>query len=765
MTVPTRPGETQAAAQGKIHSAAPPVEHARPVPPPAMATVFHPPTPPHKGKRKLMRQTELVDRVKAYDPGANEELLNKAYVYAMTAHGKQFRASGDPYFTHPLEVAAILTELKLDVPTIATALLHDTVEDTYVTIEDVKKNFGDEIANLVDGVTKLSQLELFSERTKQAENFRKLMLAMSNDIRVLLVKLADRLHNMRTLHHIDKPEKRVRIAQETLDIYAPLAGRIGMQNMREELEDLAFAELNPEARNSIVTRLARIGDASGERIGRIADAIKRKLAEDNIDAWVYGRAKRPYSIWRKLQNKQLNFEQLSDVLGFRVIVKTPEDCYRALGILHQTWRVIPDRFKDFISNPKTNGYRSIHTTVIGPEQQRVEVQIRTDEMHEVAERGVAAHWRYREHVEGDPADAALAWLRDMVDLLERGDSAEEFLEHSRLNMYQDQVFCFTPKGDLISLPRGATPIDFAYMVHTDLGNQTVGAKVNGAHVPLHTPLKNGDQVEIIRQKGSAPSPLWEQFVVTGRARAEIKRYLKHAQHDEYVEFGRQILQKEFTDAGQELTEKAILEVARKLRHGKAEDVYADVGRAALRAGDVLYAAFPELKKATPSVPPKKSGSAISIKGLTEGISYRLGQCCHPLPGDRIVGVRKAGEGIVIHTIDCDELEKAQMADWLDVQWDAHAPGIGPSLARVSVRVKNAPGALGAVMTVIGNNGGNIFNMKVTDRNPLFFEFHVDIEVRDAAHLQNILGALRVNAVVESVDRVRGPEAPQGIAAQ
>jgi guanosine-3',5'-bis(diphosphate) 3'-pyrophosphohydrolase len=756
MKAQTHPADDTAAAESQIHSS-PPVEH-------APAAIFSTLPPRSPGRRKLMRQTELVDRVKAYDPNADEELLNKAYVYAMTAHGKQFRASGDPYFTHPLEVAAILTELKLDVPTIVTALLHDTVEDTYVTIEDVKKNFGDEIANLVDGVTKLSQLELFSERTKQAENFRKLMLAMSNDIRVLLVKLADRLHNMRTLNHIDKPEKRHRIAQETVDIYAPLAGRIGMQNMREELEDLAFAELNPEPRNSIITRLARFGDASGDRIGRIADAIKRKLAEENIDAWVYGRAKRPYSIWRKLQNKQLNLEQLSDILGFRVIVRTPEDCYRTLGVLHQNWRMIPDRFKDFISNPKTNGYRSIHTTVIGPEQQRVEVQIRTQEMHEIAERGVAAHWRYREHVEGDPSENALAWLRDMVDLLERGDSAEEFLEHSRLAMYQDQVFCFTPKGELISLPRGATPIDFAYMVHTDVGNQTVGAKVNGSHVPLHTPLKNGDQVEIIRQKGSTPSPLWEQFVVTGRARAEIKRFLKHAQHDEYVKFGRQILEKEFTDNAQQLTDKAILEVAKKLRHAKADDVYADVGRAALRASDVLYAVFPELKKSAKPMP-RKTAKAISIKGLTEGISYRLGQCCHPLPGDRIVGVRKPGEGVVIHTIDCDELEKAQMADWLDVSWGTQAADIGPSLARVSVRVKNVPGALGAVMTVIGNNGGNIFNMKVTDRNPLFFEFQVDIEVRDVAHLQNIIGALRVNAVVESVDRVRAPEAPEGIAAQ
>ena len=718
------------------------------------------PAEPPKAKRKLMRQTELVERVKAYDADADEALLNKAYVYAMKAHGKQFRASGDPYFAHPLEVAAILTDLKLDPATIVTALLHDTVEDTYVTIDDVKENFGQEIADLVDGVTKLSQLELFSERTKQAENFRKLMLAMSNDIRVLLVKLADRLHNMRTLVFISKPDKRRRIAQETIDIYAPLAGRIGMQSMREELEDLAFAELNPEARNSIVTRLERLGDKSGQRIDRIADQIKRKLSQNGIEAWVYGRAKRPYSIWRKLKDKQLNFEQLSDIFGFRIIVKDVADCYRALGILHTEWRMVPERFKDFISNPKLNGYRSIHTTVIGPEQQRVEVQIRTQEMHDIAERGVAAHWRYREKLNPSEfgAESAYQWLREMVELLERGDSVEEFLENSRLNMYQDQVICFTPKGDLISLPRGATPIDFAYMVHTDLGNTTVGAKVNGVHVPLHTPLKNGDQVEIIRTREQTPSPLWEQFVVTGRARSEIRRYLRHAQRDEHIAFGKKVLEKVFGDEGQELTEKAIEEVAKKLRLAKAEDVYAEVGRGVLRGHEVLDAVFPELKR-EPNRKKAAKAKAISIKGLTEGISYRLGQCCHPLPGDRIVGLMVPGHGVIIHTIDCAELEKAQksMDEWLDVTWDAHAAESGLSVARVLVRVKNSPGALGAVMTVIGNNGGNIFNMKVTNRNPLFFEFTVDIEVRDVAHLQNILGALRVNTVVESVDRVRGED--------
>jgi guanosine-3',5'-bis(diphosphate) 3'-pyrophosphohydrolase len=752
MSASTQPGKTSAGAQGGIHPAVPAVEAM-----PAAA----------KAKRALMRQTELVSRVKAYDPGADEALLDTASVYAMQAHGKQFRASGDPYFAHPLEVAAILTDLKLDVATIATALLHDTVEDTLVTLEDIRVNFGEEIAGLVDGVTKLSQLELFSERTKQAENFRKLMLAMSNDIRVLLVKLADRLHNMRTIGFIPDPAKRRRIAQETLDIYAALAGRIGMQNMREELEDLAFAELQPEARNSIVTRIAQLEDVRVDRIARIAEQLKAKLAENGLEARVSGRAKRPYSIWRKLKDKQLNFEQLSDILGFRIIVATLADCYRALGVLHTNWQMVPERFKDFISTPKPNGYRSIHTTVIGPERQRVEVQIRTQEMHDIAERGVAAHWRYREHVEaGDRGEAnALEWLRDMVELLERGDSAEEFLEHSRLNMYQDQVFCFTPKGDLISLPKGATPIDFAYAVHTDLGNHCVGAKINGKQVPLHTPLGNGDQVEIIRTREQTPSPLWEQFVVTGRARAEIRRFLRHAARDEHIAFGRKILAKVFADEGFELTDKAIDGVAKKLRFSKAEDVFAETGRGSLRGHEVLEAVFPELKrdperrKQAAFKEPGVKRMPISLRGSKEGISYHLGQCCHPLPGDRIVGLRVPGEGIVIHTVDCEELERAEadMEEWLDVSWNTNAAEGGPSVARIVVRTKNVPGSLAAVATVIGSNGGNIFNLKVAARNPLFFEFLIDIEVRDVAHLQNIIGALRVNASVESVDRVRDKE--------
>ncbi|HEX5279363.1 MAG TPA: bifunctional (p)ppGpp synthetase/guanosine-3',5'-bis(diphosphate) 3'-pyrophosphohydrolase [Micropepsaceae bacterium] len=732
------------------------------------------------GRNKLMRQATLVERVRAYDPDADESVLNRAYVFAMQAHGPQLRASGDPYFSHPLEVAGILTDLKLDTATIATALLHDTVEDTSATISDIQTNFGSEIAGLVDGVTKLTQLELFSESTKQAENFRKLMLAMSNDIRVLLVKLADRLHNMRTLSHIRNPDVRVRIAQETIEIYAPLAGRIGMQNFREELEDLAFAVMDPEARESIVRRMELLDAQSSGRIVRIADEIRRKLAENGIEAWVQGRAKRPYSIWRKLKDKKTNFEQLSDVFGFRAVVANVEDCYRALGVLHRTWRMIPERFKDFISLPKTNGYRSIHTTVLGPENQRVEVQIRTQEMHDVAERGVAAHWRYRDKAdENDPtAVRAYEWLRDMVDLIERGESPEEFYEHSKLSLYQDQVFCFTPKGNLIALPRGATPIDFAYFVHTDVGNTAVGAKVNGVHTPLHTPLKNGDQVEIICSKEQTPSPLWERFAVTGRARAEIRRFLRHAQRDQQVSLGRKILEKVFSDEGFKLTDKAVEGVLRKLRLAKAEDVYAAVGRGALRADDVLQAVYPELKrdpnrKRPAYVEPKSTG--LSIAGLTEGIGYRLGQCCHPIPGDRIIGLMVPGEGCIVHTIDCEVLERYQdsMADWIDVRWKDH--GGAMSVARIVVRVKNTPGALAAVANVIGQNGANISNLKISSRNPLYFEFQIDAEVRDAAHLENLIRALKVDSTVEAVERMRGldpdehglsipggPEAGQGI---
>src|SRR3984957_717536 len=490
----------------------------------------------------MMRQFELVERVKAYDPSANEDAINRAYVFSMKAHGAQKRASGDPYFSHTVEVAGILSGMKLDAAAISTGLLHDTGEDTLATLEEIEKLFGPEIARLVDGVTKLSRLELQSDQTKQAENFRKLVLAMSEDIRVLLVKLADRLHNMRTLRFIKDADKRRRIARETMEIYAPLAERIGMHEMKDELEDMAFGELYPEAREGIKTRLAFLKDKGGDIVTRVLVELQKTLREGGVRAELSGREKSPYSIWRKMQRKNVGFEQLSDIMAFRIVVDNIEACYHALGVVHSRYPVVPGRFKDYISTPKANNYRSLHTGVIGPERQRIELQIRTREMHEVAELGVAAHWVYKTSQPGIEG-RQYRWLRELLDILEHASDPQEFLEHTKLEMFQDQVFFFTPKGDLIELPRGSTPVDFAYAVHSEIGDTCVGAKVNGKLVPLRTALVNGDQVEIITSKAQTPSPTWERFVVSGKARARIRRFVRTQQRQQYLDLGKAILQK------------------------------------------------------------------------------------------------------------------------------------------------------------------------------------------------------------------------------
>jgi GTP pyrophosphokinase len=494
----------------------------------------------------MIRQFELVERVKSYDPGTDEDALNRAYVFAMKAHGAQTRASGDPYFSHPLEVAGILTDLKLDASTIITALLHDVVEDTETTTEDIEQVFGGQIARLVDGVTKLGRLELQSEETRYAENFRKLLIAMSEDIRVLLVKLADRLHNMQTLHHIPSEEKRRRIARETMEIYAPLAERIGIQGLKDDLEDLAFAELNPDGREAVLERLEFLKGKEGDLPAKIVEELRGNLRAEGLPAAeVLGRIKRPYSIWRKMQRKNVAFEQLSDIMAFRVVVNDLDECYRALGVLHGLYPVVPGRFKDYISTPKPNGYRSIHTAIIGPERQRIEMQIRTREMHEVAELGVAAHWQYKQ--DAQKVDGRqYRWIRELLDILEHASTPEEFLEHTKLEMFQDQVFCFTPKGAVIDLPRGASPVDFAYAVHSEVGDTCVGAKVNGRLIQLRTQLHNGDQVDIITSKAQTPSPDWEQFVVTGKAKARIRRFVRMKEREQYGELGRQMLQKAFS---------------------------------------------------------------------------------------------------------------------------------------------------------------------------------------------------------------------------
>ncbi|MEQ8736467.1 MAG: bifunctional (p)ppGpp synthetase/guanosine-3',5'-bis(diphosphate) 3'-pyrophosphohydrolase [Rhodospirillaceae bacterium] len=713
----------------------------------------------------MLRQFELVERVRSYDPNADEEAINRAYVYAMKMHGSQMRASGDPYFSHPIEVAGILTNYRLDTASIVTALLHDTVEDTGATIAEITSLFGDEVGKLVDGVTKLTRIQVQNVESKQAENFRKLVLAMSEDIRVLLVKLADRLHNMRTLNYVPKPEKRKRIALETMEIYAPLAERLGMQEIKTELEDLSFAELHPEARASILMRLRFLEREGGDLVGRIMDELDQTLKDADLKGYVSGREKTPYSIWYKMQRKNVSFEQLSDIMAFRIMVDQPEDCYRALGIIHGKYRMVPERFKDYISTPKRNGYQSIHTSVIGPAKHRIEVQIRTQKMHDIAELGVAAHWHYKGEL-GDMADSHYNWLRELLDIMEHAQSPEEFLEHTKLEMFQDQVFCFTPKGELVPLPKGASPVDFAYAVHTEIGNTCVGAKVNGRIVPLRVELHTGDQVEIVVSKAQKPSPEWEGFVTTGKARAHIRRRIRSEAHAEYAKLGGEILAKMFTKEGYDLTPEGLHEACEKLGFEDSADVKAAIGEGRLAARQVLEAIYPGVKTEFDSkvvnisrAREKASGqqdTAILIKGLTPGLAVHLSECCHPLPGDRIVGILQHGKGVDVHTIDCEALiELTNEPDrWLDIAWDLS--GVEEMhLGRINLIVLNEPGSLGALSMVIAQNKGNISNLKMVNRSSDFFEMDLDIEVTSVKHLTNIIAALRASSAVNSVERARG----------
>ncbi len=714
----------------------------------------------------MMRQVELVERIKAYDPGADEDLVNRAYVYAMKVHGKQTRESGDPYFSHPIEVAGILTDLKLDESSIVTALLHDLVEDTDTSLDDIERLFGKEIARLVDGVTKLTRLELQSEQSRHAENFRKLVLAMSEDIRVLLVKLADRLHNMQTLHYVQSPEKRRRIARETMEIYAPLAERIGMQRFKDELLDLSFAELNPDARASILARLEFLKGHGDDLPPRIIDQLKRGLAEEGIEAWVSGRMKTPYSIWSKMRHKDVAFEQLSDIMAFRIVVADVPECYRALGALHGHYPVVPGRFKDFISTPKPNGYQSVHTGLIGPERQRIEIQIRTRDMHDIAEFGVAAHWKYKQgdfKVDG----RQYRWLRGLLEILEHASNPEEFLEHTKLEMFQDQVFCFTPKGDLIALPGGATPVDFAYAVHSEVGDTCVGAKVNGRILPLRNKLQNGDQVEILTSKAQTPSPDWEKFVVSGKAKARIRRFIHLKEREQYGQLGRQMVQKAFREEDYEFTEKALAGVLKKFRCNSVDELCTLVGKGNHTAREVLVAVFPGVKQVARSmrVWPFRRGrgrgdkakkSKLPIKGLIPGMAVHYAQCCHPLPGERIVGIVTTGKGVTVHTIDCETLESFQDTPerWVDIAWEVDEDS-ETLIGRLHLMVANEPGSLGDLSTIIGKNHGNISNLKITNRSVDFFEMLVDVEVQDAKHLSDIIAALRATPVITSVERARG----------
>jgi len=726
----------------------------------------------------MIRQFELVERVHSYDPEADEDVLNRAYVYGLKKHGTQLRASGDPYFSHPVEVAGILAEMRLDTSSIVTGLLHDTLEDTDATRDELARLFGDEVAKLVDGVTKLSRLEVQSETTKEAENLRKLVLAMSTDIRVLLVKLADRLHNMRTLHHIKEPARRKRIARETMDLYAPLASRIGMEKVKRELEELAFGELNPDGRASVLARFGYLKEKGEQIVPEIEAELVKTLKDGGLVAQVSGREKTPYSIWRKMQQKNVSFEQLADIMAFRVLVADVAQCYQALGLLHGRYQMLPQRFKDYISVPKPNGYRSLHTGVIGPHGQRIEIQIRTAEMQEQAERGVAAHWIYKQ---GGPSTDApqYAWLRSLIDILDKSSNAEDFVEHTKLEMFQDQVFCFTPKGKLISLPRGATPIDFAYAVHSQVGDTCVGAKINGRMLPLRTQLANGDQIEIVTSKAQTPSPTWERFAVTGKARAAIRRFVRVRQREQYLQLGRSLLEKTFHEEGYEVTEKGLDGVKANFKQASTDDLVANVGAGLTGAREVLMAVYPGLKQqrkpaagvggadvvpisrargkaSKPRDAADKENGQIAITGLIPGMAVHFARCCHPLPGDRIVGIITTGKGVTIHTIDCATLESFSETPerWIDVGWEAVGDGGAAYTGRLKITVANQPGSLSSLSTVIARHEGNISNLRIVNRSMDFFDMVIDVEVADVRHLADITAALRATPAINAVERAR-----------
>lgn len=724
-----------------------------------------------------MRQYELVERVRRYNPGANEDLLNRAYVFAMKAHGTQKRASGDPYFSHPLEVAALLTEFKLDDATIAAALLHDTIEDTETTREDIDNVFGVEIGSLVESLTKLNKLDFASKNAAQAENFRKLLLATADDARVLLIKLADRLHNMRTLHFMS-PEKRARIAEDTLEIYGPLAGRMGMQGLRGELEDLAFHYLMPEAYTLIMTRLEELKVKNGMLISRIADELTDRFARRGIRCEVRGRQKKAYSIWRKMERNQISFEQLSDIYGFRILVDRVEDCYAAVGVAHTTWPSVMGRFKDYISTPKQNDYRSIHTAVVGPGSQRVELQIRTYGMHEVAEYGIAAHALYKDGVSAPVGGESGAYrsLRQMIEAL-ASDNSEKFLEHTKLELFQDQVFCFTPKGRLIALPRGATAIDFAYAVHTDVGNAAIGAKINGHIAPLISELRNGDEVMIMRSVNHTPPAAWEAIVATGRARAAIRRATREAAKAQFGELGRQIVERAFERAGHAFSEAKLKSALPRLARHSVDDVFVGVGRGEMYSADVVRAIYPDFqeeRKAGPSIAPNERGwfglakahqlvfrlprqdQAFPLRGIDGDTPVRFAPKGGAVPGERIVGIRTE-EGIIVYPIHSPAL--AAFDDrpdlWLDVRWDLDKAKKSLFPTQIMVTTLNEPGALGVVATAIGEMGANIDTVAFCPTGPDFREICFDLEVSDIQHLNAIIAQIREKPMVSKVERTRG----------
>lgn len=702
----------------------------------------------------MIEVQDLVALIQAYNPKSDESLIRAAYAFGDKMHKGQFRKSGEPYFSHPISVAAILTEQHLDDDTIITALLHDTVEDTAATRADIVDQFGTHIAKLVDGVTKLTNLELSSTESQQAENFRKLIMAMSEDVRVLLVKLADRLHNMRTIKAMS-PEKQLQKSRETMEIYAPLAGRMGMQSTREELEDLAFRVLNPEGRSSIMRRFITLRNETDDIIPQITEDIIEVLEKAGVKGDVVGREKKPYSIWRKMEEKKEGFHRLSDIYGFRIITDDVANCYKALGAVHQRWPAVPGRFKDYISQPKSNGYRSIHTTVSGRKARRVEVQIRTREMHQVAETGVAAHWSYKDgsRFENPFAVDPFHWLSNLADRFEQSDNPDDFLDYVKLEMFQDQVFCFTPKGEVVKLPRGATPLDFAYAVHTSVGDSCVGAKVDGSRVPLFQRLRNGQSVQIIRAEGQRPQASWEEIAVTGKAKAAIRRALRREHRESYMRLGQEIADIALRRVGKRATNKAIKIAAKQLTKGDGDELLAQIGAADISGQKLVEVLYPELIEAhsTEDRPRPNQG----IVGLAEGDKATQGKCCRPLPGERVVGIGIKGKGIIVHAIDCAMLERYedQGGFWIDLRWPEGGATAEHS-ALLEMTIANDAGVLGRICTLIGEQKANITDIIFSERKPDFYRMVIEVEVRDVKHLVHVQTAVEADSDVAEVVRSR-----------
>jgi GTP pyrophosphokinase len=718
----------------------------------------------------MISSSELIAKVRTYHPNLNESLIQKAYILSKSSHGNQKRHSGDPYFSHPLAVAEILADLKLDQESVITGLLHDVVEDTEVTLDEIETEFGEEIAKLVDGVTKLGKIESIPSNERVAENFRKLALAMSEDIRVLLVKLADRVHNMRTLFYVPSREKKVRKAQESLDIYAPLAGRLGLNKIKDELQELAFEIIDSENHKYIVDRLNELREKNKNLIDKIIEDLESLLKSENIDCTLSGREKKPYSIWMKMRKQNVGFHNLHDIMAFRIVTKDVGECYRILGVINSTFNMIPGTFRDYISTPKENGYQSLHMAILGPFNKKIEIQIRDHRMHEISELGVAAHWRYKE--KGKTSDKTkyeneqYRWIRDLINLFENSESATEVLKNHKLQMHKNEVFSFTPNGDIFNLPAGSTVIDFAYAVHSQVGNNCISAKVNGMIVPLRQKLENGDQVEIITSKKTKPSPNWLQFAVTSKARSSIKNFIRSEKFEEYSSLGRAILNKFFASKNLELNDKILGKILPIFHKKTVADLCVKIAEGIISRQDVLKATYPEFQeeikqsKITKQFSEKRKNSnySLPIEGLVAGMAMHYGGCCNPIPGDPIVGVINTGTGVTIHSQTCRNLKNIVLTPQrvLDVCWKSDEK-LGDELyaCRVRVVVENKLGSLADISSLLAKKKINITNIKTTNRSADFFELMIDIEIKSVDQLEQILSVLRTSKKIADVERVTG----------